>query len=104
VQSSSSGEAAISHLNDNTFDLLIIDMIMEGGMDGFETYKKILDTHPNQKAIIVSGFSESGQVKNTQLLGAGIFVKKPYTIEELGLAVKNELHKPERPFKTFNPS
>jgi len=91
VQSLPSGEEAISYLESNSFDLIIIDMIMIGGIDGFETYKKIIDTHPDQKAIIVSGFSESGRVKNTQALGAGRYIKKPYTIEKLGMAVKNEL-------------
>jgi len=91
VKSVSSGEAAIEYLMNNTFDLLIIDMIMVGGIDGFETYKRIIETHPHQRTIIVSGFSESGLVKNTQALGAGPYIKKPYSIEKLGVAVKNEL-------------
>jgi DNA-binding NarL/FixJ family response regulator len=47
---------------------------------------------PGQKAIITSGFSETGKVKEAQRLGAGEYIKKPYSIEEIGLAVKYELN------------
>jgi len=47
--------------------------------------------HPGQKAIIVSGFSESDDVKAALRLGAGSFMKKPYSINQLGLAVKHIL-------------
>jgi DNA-binding NtrC family response regulator len=47
--------------------------------------------HPKQKAIIASGFSETKRVKKAQKLGAGQYVKKPYTLEKIGIAVKNAL-------------
>ncbi|MCK5348834.1 MAG: response regulator [Desulfobacula sp.] len=87
----SSGEEAVDYMKDNSADLLILDMIMEPGIDGLETYKKILELHPGQKAIIASGFSETKRVKETQRLGAGKYIKKPYTIEKIGVAVKEEL-------------
>jgi DNA-binding NtrC family response regulator len=77
----------------NSVDLLVLDMIMDPGIDGFETYKKITEIHPNQKAIIASGFSETDRVKEAQRLGAGTYIKKPYTLEKIGLAVKTELEK-----------
>jgi DNA-binding NarL/FixJ family response regulator len=46
---------------------------------------------PGQRAIIASGFSESDRVKETQRLGAGAYLKKPYTLEMLVLAVRKEL-------------
>jgi signal transduction histidine kinase len=42
---------------------------------------------------IVSGFSETKRVKEAQKLGAGSYVKKPYTLDKLGTAVKNGLSK-----------
>jgi len=92
VHSVSSGEAAIDYLMDHSVDLLLVDMIMPGGIDGFETYQRITERHPGQKAIIVSGFSASEDVRNAQALGAGSYVKKPYTLEKLAMAVKNEIH------------
>jgi signal transduction histidine kinase/ActR/RegA family two-component response regulator len=87
----SSGEEAIEYLKEHTVDLLVLDMIMDPGMDGLDTYRSILEIHTKQKAIIVSGFSESDRVRTAQALGAGAYVKKPYVIEKLGLAVRKEL-------------
>jgi signal transduction histidine kinase len=94
VHSVSSGEEAIRYLSNHSVDLLILDMILEGGIDGLGTYRRIIEAYPGQKAVIASGFTESDRVKKALELGAGAYVKKPYAIEVLGMAVKNELIKP----------
>ena len=94
VVSVASGEEAVEYLKQNAVDLVVLDMIMDPGMDGLDTYAKILETHPHQRAIIVSGFSETERVSRSQALGAGTYVKKPYVMEKLGLAVRNELDRP----------
>jgi PAS domain S-box-containing protein len=91
VASVASGEEAVMHVKDHPYDLIVLDMIMDPGMDGLDTYKSILEIFPKQKAIIVSGFSESERVRAAQALGAGDYVRKPYVIEKLGLAVRKEL-------------
>ncbi len=88
-----SGEDAVEYLKNNFVDLLLLDMIMDPGINGHETYKRIIDIHPNQKAVIVSGYAETEEVKKTQNLGAGKFVKKPFTLEKIGQAIKMELEK-----------
>jgi DNA-binding NarL/FixJ family response regulator len=67
-------------------------MIMEPGMDGLETYRRILALYPDQRAIIVSGYSETGLVREVQRLGADTYVKKPYTAQEIGVAVHRVLN------------
>jgi CheY-like chemotaxis protein len=91
VTSVSGGEEAFAYLKEHQADLMVLDMIMAPGIDGLDTYKKVLEIHPKQKAIIVSGFSETDRVHDAQALGAGTYVRKPYVIEKLGLAVRNEL-------------
>ena len=87
-----SGEAAIEYLNQEPVDLIILDMIMASGMlDGLETYREIIKTHPGHKAIITSGYSETQRVKKAQALGAGQYVRKPYTLDKIGSAIKKEL-------------
>ena len=93
VISVSSGEEAVEYLKTNKVDLLLLDMIMDPGMDGLDTYKKILELHPGQKAIIASGFSETDRVKKVQSLGAGVYIRKPFLLEKIGIAVKEELEK-----------
>ena len=94
VRAVSSGEEAAAYIKSNEVDLLVLDMIMEPGIDGLETYQRILEINPKQKAVIVSGFSETDRVKKAQSLGAGTYVKKPYVLEKLGLAIKKELERP----------
>jgi PAS domain S-box-containing protein len=93
VTSVSSGEEAIETVKVWQRDLVILDMIMDPGIDGLETYRRILELHPGQKAIIVSGFSETERVRQALDLGAGAFVKKPYGLEKIGQVVRLELGK-----------
>jgi len=93
VCNASSGEEAIEFISDNPVDIIVLDMIMEPGISGLDTYKRILELYPDQKAVIVSGFSENDDVKKAQQLGAGTYVKKPYDLEKIGRAVKSELQR-----------
>ncbi|MFH0784388.1 MAG: hypothetical protein V2B20_20865 [Pseudomonadota bacterium] len=61
--------------------------------NSWELYRQIIAQHPGQKALIVSGFSESGDVKAVMELGVGGFVRKPFTITQIALAVKNEIER-----------
>ena len=93
VAAVSSGYEAVEFVRKQKVDLLILDMLMEPGMDGLETYQKILEISPSQKAIIASGFSETDRVKEALRIGVGLYIKKPYTMERIGIAVKHELKK-----------
>jgi two-component system cell cycle sensor histidine kinase/response regulator CckA len=91
VDAVASGEEAVTFLKGNRVDLLVLDMIMDPGMDGLDTFEKIIARHPGQKAVIASGYSETDRVRQAQKLGAGTYIKKPYTLEKLGMAVRQEL-------------
>jgi PAS domain S-box-containing protein len=93
VDSVDSGEEAVEYVKKKKPDLVVLDMIMNPGIDGLQTYSKILAINPDQKAIIVSGFAETEKVKLVQELGAGAFVKKPYMSQKLGIAVRQELNR-----------
>lgn len=91
VHCSASGEAAVEFVKTAAVDLMVLDMIMDPGMDGLDTYRAILEFQPTAKAIIVSGFSESERVKEALSLGAGAYLKKPYTMKKLGKLLAKEL-------------
>ena len=93
VKTVSNGEKAVEYLRNNTVDLLLLDMIMDPGIDGLDTYKQVVEFNPGQKAIIVSGFSETDRVKEAKRLGAGQYIRKPYTLEKIGTAIRTELDK-----------
>ena len=91
VETVQSGADAVAFVKEKQVDLLILDMIMDPGINGQQTYKQINELYPGQKAIIASGFSETEDVKATLLLGAGFFIRKPYTMFQLGLAARQVL-------------
>ena len=93
VHAISGGEEAVDYLRGHRADILVLDMIMAPGIDGLETYQRILQINPKQKAILVSGFSETDRVREAQRLGAGTYVKKPYAMETIGMAIRNELNR-----------
>ena len=93
VTAVSGGEEAVEYLSAHPIDLLVLDMIMEPGIDGLETYRRILNLRPDQKSIIASGYSETARVKEAQSLGAGTYIKKPYLLQKIGRAIKAELEK-----------
>ncbi|MBN1905167.1 MAG: PAS domain S-box protein [Deltaproteobacteria bacterium] len=93
VHTVKSGEAAIKYLEHNSADLILLDMIMDPGINGRETYEKIIEIHPRQRAVLMSGYAETDEVKATQKLGAGAMIKKPITLHHLGITIKQELAK-----------
>ncbi|MFH1982889.1 MAG: PAS domain S-box protein [Pseudomonadota bacterium] len=93
AESVPSGEEAVDYLREKHADLLLLDMIMVPNLSGRETYEKVIKAHPGQKAILASGFAETIDVRAAQKAGAGAFIKKPYTIDKLGITVKLELEK-----------
>ncbi|WP_319525877.1 ATP-binding protein [uncultured Desulfosarcina sp.] len=91
VETVSSGREAVDFAKRQSVDILVLDMILEPDMDGLETYRQILAFSPGQKAIIASGFSESERVQEARELGAGAYIKKPYRMEQIGSALRQQL-------------
>jgi PAS domain S-box-containing protein len=85
------GEAALAELEKDRPDLVVLDMILGSGLDGLATYQRILNLNPRQRAIIASGFAETSRVRKALELGAGTYIKKPYSLKEIGVAVRYEL-------------
>lgn len=91
VHAVSGGEEAVEYLKTSEAEILVLDMIMAPGIDGLETYERVLEVRPGQRSILVSGFSETDRVGKAQKLGAGAYVKKPYVMEKIGVAIRSEL-------------
>ncbi len=87
----SSGEEALVLLQGQSVHLVVLDMVMPPGMNGLQTYQQMLSTRPDQKAIIASGYAENSAVAEALSLGAAAFIKKPYSITDLGQAVRDGL-------------
>ncbi len=93
VNTAENGRAAVEYLKKNKADIILLDMIMEKDFDGLDTYREIIKIHPGQKAIIVSGFSATHRVNKAMDLGAGNYIRKPYSRDQLAQAIRAELDK-----------
>jgi PAS domain S-box-containing protein len=100
VTTAENGAEGVKFLQENQVDLILLDMIMDPGFDGLDTYTEILKLHPGQKAIIVSGFAANDRVEQTQRLGAGAYVKKPYKRNIIAEAVRQELDRVPAPVQS----
>jgi len=85
------GSEAIDYIKTHSADLIAIDMVMEDEFDGLDTYRNIIEHQPQQKAIIISGFSATDRVTEAQKLGAGAYIKKPYDLSTIASAIRKEL-------------
>ncbi len=88
VEVAKSGEEAVELCKKRCFDLVILDMIMDPGMDGLETYQRIIEVCPGQKALITSGYSETDRMRKALRLGVSIYLRKPYSLKQLATAVR----------------
>jgi two-component system cell cycle sensor histidine kinase/response regulator CckA len=75
----------------NTYDLVILDLTIPGGMGGEKTMQLLRDIDPNVKAIVSSGYSDNPVMANYQEYGFCGVITKPYLIEELSKEIKRAL-------------
>lgn len=93
VDVAESGEQALEILEHKQYAAILLDMIMEPGMDGLDTFQEILRRYPQQKAVIASGFSETERVRSALAMGAGAYIKKPYGLETLATTINEVLYR-----------
>jgi two-component system, cell cycle sensor histidine kinase and response regulator CckA len=93
VRTQSDPEKIYKDIDDFRPDIVILDMILTENLDGLDVYRKIKEKHKDMKVMIISGYSESERVVEAISLGVKRFVKKPFTIEEIGSAIREILEK-----------
>jgi CheY-like chemotaxis protein len=92
VRTAANGREGIAALKACPVDLVVLDMIMDGDFDGLDTYREMIKIRPGQKAIITSGYAETDRVKAAEKLGVGKYIRKPYTLQKLGRAIRELLN------------
>ncbi len=70
-------------LGSQGIDLVVLDMIMDPGMDGLDTYRKIIEKYSGHKIVITSRDTETDHVKEAQRLGAGQYLRKFFILKAL---------------------
>lgn len=71
-----------------SFDVVIMDLIITGGMGGKETVRRLRKIDKNIKAIVSSGYSNDPVMSNYRDFGFDAVLAKPYRLEELTNTLK----------------
>ncbi len=77
-----------------TFDLVILDLTVPGGMGGREAMQSLLAINPNVKAIVSSGYVNDPIVDDYKKYGFSGVVAKPYSLEQLRKVIEAILPRP----------
>jgi two-component system, cell cycle sensor histidine kinase and response regulator CckA len=85
------GRSAVEYIKKEQVDLVVLDMIMEPGMDGCETFAEILKYAPKQKAVITSGYWSHEDQEKIKLLGISQYITKPYSLACIARAIRLEI-------------
>jgi CheY-like chemotaxis protein len=88
-----SGEEALRYLQDQTADLLLLDLMMPG-LDGVESFRRIKQVRPGLKAMVYSGYAHPEKIAEIQALGASPILLKPATLPVLAAAIRARLDEP----------
>src|SRR5262245_12429649 len=82
VQEADSGEAALTHLSEFAFDIIITDLRLPG-VDGATLVQSAVDRYPEIVAIVITGFATVKDAVAVAKRGAWDFISKPFQLDEL---------------------
>lgn len=82
VHTASSGMEGLSMLNETTYDLILVDMMMPE-LDGTEVVKHIKRIAPGTKIMVITGYSSAETVEMIKNIGVSCYLEKPYSPQTL---------------------
>ncbi len=85
-----SGEAALTLLKQQSFDLMISDIRM-GSMDGMQLLQQVRREHPGLAVIMLTAFGTVETAVEAMKEGAFDYVTKPFKVDELLITVQRAL-------------
>lgn len=83
---------AINRLRENSFDLVITDILMPG-LSGIELLRKVVENHPETAVLVVSGIDRPQRALDAMRLGAADYLIKPCDPEVLQITVERTLER-----------
>src|SRR5512139_2405959 len=83
AEGASSGEEALELMKGKSFDVVVLDIKMPGGLDGIETLREIRRIGPLTEVILLTGHASLETSIEGMKLGAFDYLLKPVKLEEL---------------------
>lgn len=83
VTEAASGAVAVETAKRENPDIVLLDLVMDGGMDGFQTLAELRKAEPARRVVIISADVQTGAKEMALEGGALGFLNKPVSSEEL---------------------
>ncbi len=84
------GYEAIKAIDEESFDLALVDLRMPG-LDGIEVLEKIKSRRPETRVIIYTGYGSVTTAVEAMRKGAADYLNKPFSPDDLKAGVKKAL-------------
>ncbi|MBI3628998.1 MAG: response regulator [Candidatus Rokubacteria bacterium] len=81
---------AVSERHKGPIDMMLTDVVMPN-MNGRELYDRLAPLRPGLKVLYMSGYAESGIVRDGALEAGTAFIPKPFTVDALAAKVREVL-------------
>lgn len=96
VQTARDGAEAIDLFEDamvsgRSFDLVLLDLTVSGGMGGMEAVAPLRELDPSVKLVVSSGYSDAAVMSNFRKYGFDDVIPKPWSIAELSEVLRRVL-------------
>jgi DNA-binding NtrC family response regulator len=87
VESSSSGEEALEKHSSESYDVILLDVLMPG-MDGIEVLRRIKKIDPLAAVIIITAYASVESAIDAMKIGALDYIQKPFKHDSLLLTIE----------------
>jgi NarL family two-component system response regulator LiaR len=92
VGEASSGEEALAYLEAWQPDVLVMDLLMPGGMDGIETTRRVRELRPHAHIVALTSYTDDARVVAALRAGAVGYVRKDARPEVLLASIRAAAH------------
>jgi len=95
IETAASGEEALERLKSNRFDILLVDIKMEG-MTGLDVLKQVKTTDPDTAVVMITAYGSISTAIEAMKNGAFEYLLKPFDPDELGVLIEKIIHYQEQ--------
>ena len=82
------GSAALVSVDGHTPDVLIVDWMLRGSMNGLDVAKTLLESNPDMRTIVITGYATPRLISQVGEIEGAEMLTKPFGVDDLLLAVE----------------
>ncbi len=87
VETANSGEEALDRIKEIRFDILLVDIKMEG-MSGLDVLKQVKESDPDVEVVMITAYGSISTAIEAMKTGAYDYLLKPFDPNELGVLIE----------------